>query len=461
MRTLIPFLLLALFSASVSAADYYWHPFNFDVAQYRASAPRDSCQLYLDQLTIQTAATRVNYQIASLTGASGSQFWCNYTFKNLSNGSTGSAQIGILRKGDTCPPGTTYNAANGKCEGDPCLPTVGQIIYHGHTFRNLGADGNPDVDPPIAICSNACQYTHTLESFSSKRKGDDIEGSFKYKGNGVSCTVSSSNPSNFDQPPSKPPMSPQQEYFSDKSCDNWVTNADGTSSRSCVSTNGYREPGRLNCQYGSGAMVCNVASPAPNSKETNVTEKTDVALNPDGSKNTTTNTNTSTTTCKGMSKCTTSTKDETKTEGTNPDGTPGDTASECTGSGCVPEEEVEEGEEEEEQEEEGIPGPSRSLAQGEQGNFNDAHSQWDDKIETASTELQNKVDQYANQFSGVFDLNLGSGGGSLPCEQVPVTIGTTTTNLDMCLDRFSEPLGYLRFAILLAATALAALIILR
>ena len=49
---------------------------------------------------------------------------------------------------------------------------------------------------------------------------------------------------------------------------------------------------------------------------------------------------------------------------------------------------------------------------------------------------------------------------SLPCEQVPVTIGTTTTNLDMCLERFSEPLSYLRFAILLAATALAALIIL-
>lgn len=60
----------------------------------------------------------------------------------------------------------------------------------------------------------------------------------------------------------------------------------------------------------------------------------------------------------------------------------------------------------------------------------------------------------------MFDLNLGSSGGSLPCEQVPVTIGTTTKNLDMCLERFSEPLSYLRFAILLAATALAALIIL-
>lgn len=366
----------------------------------------------------------------------------------------------VTRHG-TCPAGTVYNAYTGACDGDPCLPTVGQVIYHGHFFRNLDADGNPDSDPPVAVCKDACQYTHTLESFSSKRKGDQLEGSFKYKGNGVSCTVSSSNPSNFDQPPSKPPMSPQQEYFSEKSCDNWVTNADGTSSRSCVSSNRFNEPGKLNCQYGSGVMVCNVGTPSPNSKDTNVTEQTDVALNSDGSKNTTTNTSTTTTTCKGMSKCTTSTKDETKTEGTNPDGTPGDTSSECKGSGCDPEKEGEDGEEEEEQEEEGIPGPSRSLAQGEQGSFDDAHAHWDQEIEEASNTLQTKVDQYANQFSGVFDLNLGGSGGSLPCEQVPITIGSTTQNLDMCLDRFSEPLGYLRFAILLAATALAALIILR
>ncbi|MDC7826248.1 hypothetical protein PQS90_13915 [Pseudomonas sp. BLCC-B13] len=451
-------LLLALFAFHAQAADYKWAVRGSAVASQHFTDWKEAC----------TEASKVvggpwpTIGISPVANSTDKIVYCLYQRPQYPNGYYCSLDCYVTRVGDTCPTGTTWNPTSRKCEGDPCLPTVGQVIYHGHTFRNLGADGNPDTDPPIAICSNACQYTHTFEAFGSKRKGDEIEGSFKYKGNGVSCTVSSSNPSNFDQPPTKPPMSPQQEYFSDKSCDNWVTNADGTSSRRCVSTNKYREPGKLNCKYGAGAMVCNVATPSPNGKETTVTETTDVTLNPDGSKNTTTNTSTTTTTCKGLSKCSTTTKNETKNEGTNPDGSPGDTETECTGDGCVPEEEdgEDKGEEEEEQEEEGIPGPSRSLAKGEQGNFNDANSEWDQKIETAETTLQQKVDQYADAFSGVFDLNLGSGGGSLPCEQVPVTIGTTTQNLDMCLERFSEPLSYLRFAILLAATALAALIIL-
>lgn len=449
MRVLL--LLLALFSFYAQAADYKWYVrdsttngFNtWQEACAAASSPAG-----FPVIGVSPAATNTDTIV-----------YCLYQRPNYPNGYYCHLDCYVRRKGDSCPTGLTWNATTRKCEGDPCLPKVGQIIYHGFTFRNLSTDGAPDVDPPIAICSQSCQYTHTFEGFSSKRKGDEIEGSFKYKGNGVSCTVSTTNPSNFDQPPTKPPMSPEQEYFSEKSCDNWVTNADGTSSRNCFSKNLFHEPGRLNCGSVNGKYDCTVATPSPNSKETNVTEKTDVTLNPDGSKSTTTNTGTSTTNCKGLSKCSTSTKNETKTEGTNPDGTPGDTSTECKGSGCAPE--GEEGEEEEEQEEEGLPGPSGSLAQGEQGNFTDAHAQWEQKIETASTELQNKVDQYAAQFNGVFDLNLGSSGGSLPCEQVPVTIGTTTTNLDMCLDRFSEPLGYLRFAILLAATALAAIIILR
>lgn len=457
MRSAI-FLLLSLCFAQAANAEVYYWKVAYTTYNGKGSSPeaayQDACSRAPGCLT--NGYNKPNQH--TLTKASATQWVIKEYFAN----GVFNQQMLAVRYGTECDPGTTFNESKGVCEGDPCLPTVGQVIYHGHTFRNLGADGNPDTDPPIAICSNACQYTHTFEAFGSKRKGDEIEGSFKYKGNGVSCTVSTTNPSNFDQPPTKPPMSPQQEYFSDKSCDNWVTNADGTSSRRCVSTNKYREPGKLNCKYGAGAMVCNVAAPVPNGKETTVTETTDVTLNPDGSKNTTTNTSTTTTTCKGLSKCSTTTKNETKNEGTNPDGSPGDTETECTGDGCVPEEEDgdDKGEEEEEQEEEGIPGPSRSLAKGEQGNFDDANGEWDQKIDTAEATLQQKVDQYANAFSGVFDLNLGSGGGSLPCEQVPVTIGTTTKNLDMCLERFSEPLSYLRFAILLAATALAALIIL-
>lgn len=460
MRGLLLLLVLAAFYTQ--AADYKWAVRGSSVPSAQFDDWKAAC----------TAASTSNggpfptIGTSPVANSTDDLIYCLYQRAGYPNGYYCSLDCWVRRVGDSCPTGTTWNTANRRCEGDPCLPTVDQIIYHGHTFRNLAADGNPDIDPPISICKNACQYTHTFESFSSKRKGDEIEGSFKYKGNGVSCTASSTDPSGYNQPPIKPPMSPQPTSFDNKQCNAWVTSGD-TSSRSCLSTSGFHQPGNISCSRVNGVYTCTAAVPVPQSNNTQSQQQTSVKLNNDGSKTTTTNTTTTSTNCKGMAKCTTDTKNETQTSGTGADGSPGDTSSTCTGSGCGSSSGGkgsgdDNGEEDEQEEEEQpLPGPSRTLAQGEEGSFDDAHSHWDQQIEDASNRLQSKVDQYANQFSGVFDLNLGTGGGSLPCEQVPITIGSTTKNLDMCLERFSEPLGYLRFAILLAATALAALIILR
>jgi hypothetical protein len=340
MRSFYIAAILLIFSSHSSAADYYWVTGSSGATHY--ASPELACKFY----EVAAAGTFKRFHEASTSTVkycvylkpNGSEYWAVGTYFST-------------RKGDTCPPGQVINNQTGICEGDPCLPTVGQVVYHEHPFRNLTQDGTPDVDPPVAVCKNSCQYTHTFEGFSSNRDGkrpDQFLGSFKYKGNGVSCTVSQTDPSNFDQPPTKPPMSPEQEYFTEDQCDEWVTNADGTRSRNCVSKNYFNEPGKLNCVYGSGSMVCNVGSPSPYSKDSTTEQTTTEKTNPDGSKNTSTNSNTSTTTCKGMSKCVTTGKDETKGEETNPDGTPGDSTETCTGTDCDAKDDEKEEEEEEE-----------------------------------------------------------------------------------------------------------------
>lgn len=70
------------------------------------------------------------------------------------------------------------------------------------------------------------------------------------------------------------------------------------------------------------------------------------------------------------------------------------------------------------EQEEGIPGPSKSLGQGEKGDFNAANAEWDAKIQTVKEEFGSKIDEYKGLFSGVFNLNLSSSGGSLMCVNI-------------------------------------------
>lgn len=266
----------------------------------------------------------------------------------------------VVRSGDSCPSETIYNPQTGECEApepEKCEPTIGNIITHQHKLGPIGGASTP---PPGSICENECQYAFTdtppkdvyrfVDPDPAQR--DNAYGAYTYKGNGVECT---GGPSNFDQPPTVPPIDKKPELSHEQKCDQWVTGADGVTRRTCTSKDEYKNPGQLKCEDTNGYLKCTAGNPPPDYQQTNKTEETKKETNADGSTTTETNTTTDKTTCKGAKPCTSTSADEKETSGTNPDGTPGDGEKECTGTGCKPadkdndgipdDEEAEEGEE--------------------------------------------------------------------------------------------------------------------
>lgn len=246
----------------------------------------------------------------------------------------------IIRSGDSCPSGTSYNSLTGECEGDKCEVTVGNFIYHEFAFATIGENSNPSTDPPITVCKDSCQYSHTYDGYTVKSRRDftppdKIIGYFKYKGNGISCTPSSNDPSVFDQPPSKEPVTTPPELTHESNCNDWVSNPDGTLTRSCTSKKEFKEPGSIECTDGYSIDSCKPVSPSPEYTKTDVSETTTEKTNPDGSKSSDTTKTTDKTSCKGLNPCSSTSKTETTTSETGADGKPGNTSSNCTGDACA------------------------------------------------------------------------------------------------------------------------------
>jgi len=161
----------------------------------------------------------------------------------------------------------------------------------------------------------------------------------EYKGNGSSCTSGNPSPgSPFDQPPSKPPTKADPTFSKDNKCGDWVTQPDGTQTRSCSSTSESKVPGKVDCTGDS----CKAGVPPPQYDKTDTKQDTEKKTNPDGSTSTKTDTTTDKTTCKGVEPCKTTSKKETETGEEDAEGKPGDSDYECTGTGCAEEEEDEE-----------------------------------------------------------------------------------------------------------------------
>lgn len=253
--------------------------------------------------------------------------------------------VQINRLGDSCPLESIYNAAIGACDPpapDPCKDSTG-TIDHQHQVGTLDGSGSRS-EPPGTICQNSCQYIFDYQVTACYRYADGTHLNaafckYKYKGSGVSCTKGPETPpgSLFDQPPTKVPMPLDPTFTKDIQCSDWVTNADGTGSRSCTGVTEYKDPGKINCPEGSsGTVVCSPGTPSPAYTKTDITETTTTKTNPDGSKDNTTTKTTDKTACFGVKPCTSTTATEVKTDGTNADGTAKDDAkgSTCTGSGC-------------------------------------------------------------------------------------------------------------------------------
>ncbi|QMV61222.1 hypothetical protein VUJ49_06160 [Pseudomonas berkeleyensis] len=320
--------------------------------------------------------------------------------------------------------------------------------------------------------TNKCEavMTNSIYASSNKRQAykTDVNEDVLFRNYGVYSGQSCFDPSGS---PSDTPAPQPTESSSSNSCTATVTDAEGRQVSSCEDTDIFKDQraclqagGALgSTDFGTGAMLTCVQSKGPKATQTHTQTQKTVEPTANGGTKTTTTATTTIKNCVGTNACTTKTTTTTHTSVTNGDGTPGGETNNCKGDDCKGSgDKSGEGEDKgDDEEDDGIPGPSTALAKGEQSSLQDAFSEWDEKIETARGELDEKIAQYSDLFSGVFDLNLGSSSGSLPCKQVPISFGATKTTLDMCLDNFSEPLGYIRYALLLAAAALAALIILR
>lgn len=283
----------------------------------------------------------------------------------LPNGSENIAYT-IIRSGTSCGEGKNYNSETGECvapEPDQCAAATGEFV-HEYNAGSLDPSVPPSV-PPSSICESGCLYNRTAtvkgcNRFLEDTTGKDLNSVYckvVYQGAGSQCTSNNPPPGSvFDQPPSKPPADSTPQFTSESQCGDWVTNADGSQSRNCTSSEKLKEPGQLNCSNASDYLHCTTGKPAPRFEDTTKTEETTKTTNPDGSSKTDTTTTTDKTVCVGTKICTSTTAEESATSETDADGKPGDETKSCTGSGCTPDEG--------EGEDEGEEGPERLASAG-------------------------------------------------------------------------------------------------
>lgn len=348
--------LLLCFAPVVSASDYSW-TISAYTPQYgtptTSSSPTTACTQHISKIFPSNAFDK----IVPITTTS---IACYMT----SSGS--SSQLGTLtRAGDGCTSPAVYNSATYSCEApepDKCEPTIGKRIGHWHNFGTLGAAAN---EAPITVCEGSCQYSNTFETPECSRNfPDKAFCSLTYLGNGVECTEGdASNPSNFDQPPTKPPVDQKPERSHEQSCDTWVTGEDGIARRKCTSRDEYKDPGQLDCENTNGYLKCAPGPKPPAYTETKTETNTEKKDNPDGSSKTETTTKKDVTNCHGTKPCKTDSTETKETDNKNPDGSPGDKTTTCKGDKCTADEDPEPGtdpdaEEEGEEEKSSVSGGS-------------------------------------------------------------------------------------------------------
>lgn len=317
----------------VFAEDYYWKCGNNGCTPH--PDPKSSV---LQSLNLQ-GVDLSGWSFESCSFIRDDLAYCNWT-KKINENATDNRGNYSNRYGHSCPPNTTYNSLTGICEApepDKCEPTVGKRIPHWHNFGTLGAQAN---EAPITVCEDSCQYSNTFETPECSRNfPDKAFCSLTYLGNGVECTEGdASNPSNFDQPPTKPPVDPKPERSHEQKCEDWVTGADGVARRKCTSKDEYKDPGELKCENTNGYLKCSPGPKPPAYTETKTETETEKKDNPDGSSKTDTTTKKDVTNCHGAKPCKTDSTEKKETENKNPDGSPGDKTTTCKGDKCNAEE---------------------------------------------------------------------------------------------------------------------------
>lgn len=340
-------LLLSFFVQGVSASDYYWaQTSNSAKFSGAITACKGVAALY------QNSSNFLYYELHAISRFKNpTTYECYYLRRSITTNQETTPHIfDVFRFGSSCPALSTYNPSTGECDApkaDKCDSIAGTDIDHEHLAgQTSGAVGS---EPPGSICEDECQYAYSSELPKGcyRKGGQEKEGifcKFKYKANGISCTANAPpSGSIFDQPPTKPPISPKPERSQEQTCNNWVTQPDGSSKRTCTSKDSYNKPGSLDCTKTNGYLKCEASNDPPAHTETKLSTDTVKKDNPDGSSKTDTTTKKDLTNCHGAKPCSTTSNETKVTDNKNPDGTPGDKTTTCKGDNCTAEKDPEPG----------------------------------------------------------------------------------------------------------------------
>lgn len=324
------FLLLSLFFVQVaSAAEYKWH------VRDTTSNPYNTWQEACTAASIAVGGPWPTIGV-SPSGTSTDKFvYCLYQRAGYPSGYYCSLDCFVRVRGDSCPAGQNWNPTTRKCEGDPCLSTVGQSVGHRHRIGDFTGSGSVGsrVDPPGSVCKNSCQYAwdqtppYALYRFQDNNP-NGVWGDYTYKGNGVTCV--GETPNQVDPGPKDPGKQ------SGKNCTNKVTDAEGRVSYTCTDTSQFKNPGSMNCgSVNGGAYTCTPRDNPPKFEDKLIKKDFESKPGQNGSTTNTTTTTTTTTSCVGANACTTTTTIHTGTGTVNGDGSPGGSSSTCKGPGCA------------------------------------------------------------------------------------------------------------------------------
>jgi hypothetical protein len=403
------FLTLALLSGAVSAEEYYW--------QMPGKADRyDSASAGCEALR---ASARQPAEIVSFVKRENVEIYdCRIRRPASSGVGTIATTYQLNRYGDSCPSGTTYDPSvvdgSSQCVPDPepdkCLDTQGTTNYN-ISHAGLRADfppGSPVAPINPRMCDDSCAYQYAGDGSTTNcgtlRDADPAQYYcvFKYTGIGEAC-LPGDEPINANAPPNPdPPVDPNDPTDPRNNCGR-----------------GYAWSGTTCVRYWDPDNPTDPSNPDPGGGN-NGGGNTGGGNNGGGNNGG-------------------------DTGGTDPGtgngggGGGGNDGGDGDGDGA----------------------PTEKLEQGEQGSFDEALKEWDEKIADIQVELDQKIAEYTGLFSGVFDLNLGGSGGSLPCYNVPIKIGSASTSGKLCIADYERELSFLRYILLLVAAVVAAFIVLR
>lgn len=407
LRALIPAVvaLLCLLFGSPARADFHWY---IDSTTYFGSSPAAACAAIAPHVT-RWPTSEYRYESHYITRITETQFDCYLRFRSP-NGQqvvTRYNPIHVMRGPGSCDLPKVYDDQTGECNDPPkdCKSETGDILTRGSIAGIVVTNGRTYSlsQAPSSACVDSC--TFALKDEGRPRytscylvKGSQVDSFCNYilTGTGEPCSGW-----NWAQPETGDPLNPADTPDTPPSDPNDPGCPKGWSwsGTTCVKTptdgdGGGDKEGDKDKDPSGGGGVGGGGDKDPGGD--------------------------------GQDGSTDGDKDKDKDPGSG------------TGGGKDPDK-------------------GSSLKPPKAGSFDNANKEWAAKAEQARQLFNDKLKQQMNSFKGVFDVNLGQGAGSLPCERFTV-LGQT---LSICLTDYATELAYLRQILLLVASVIAATIVLR